>query len=212
MSTFIETFRKTGNLVNYICQPDVSLEGLKGLLPSLTSTQLQDFYEKLKRVKEIIKQDKEFLFSQDPSIEDIFYIDTFTSAFAVALYRIAHIFPDKIIARQITEYAKSRSGIDIHPEAQIGVPFAIDHGVGTVIGQTCVIGDRCLFYHGVTLGAKHLKNRDQYGVKRHPIIGNDVVIYSNTTILGNLNVPNGTIIYANKFIKDQEEIDKMVKG
>ena len=160
-------------------------------------------------VKETTQKDLQFLFNNDPSVKDISHIDCYTSAFAVAAYRIAHIQKDPKIARQITEYAKSLTGIDIHPRATIGVPFALDHGVGTVIGETAVIGRNCLLYHGVTLGARHLKERDQVGEIRHPQLGDNVIIYSNTTILGNIHVPDGMIIGANRFLKKQSEIDEI---
>jgi len=163
-------------------------------------------------VRDAIDKDMEFLFKNDPSVEDTTHVDCYTSAFAVAAYRIAHTLQDAHTARQITEYAKSLTGVDIHPKARIGVPFCIDHGVGTVIGETAVIGGGCMLYHGVTLGAKHLKEREQEGVDRHPKLGHNVIIYSNTTILGNLKIPNGLIIGANKFIKKQEEIDELAKN
>jgi len=172
---------------------------------------LKLFDEEDIKVKDAIKQDLKFLFKNDPSVKSISHVNCYTSAFAVAAYRIAHTLPDENIARQITEYAKSLTGVDIHPKAKIGVPFCIDHGVGTVIGETAVIGNGCMLYHGVTLGAKHLKEREQEGVDRHPKLGDNVIIYSNTTILGNLKIPAGLIIGANKFIKKQEEIDALSK-
>jgi len=161
------------------------------------------------KVKEDIRLDTQFLFDNDPSVTDINHVGVYTSAFAVAAYRIAHATADEQIARQITEFAKSLTGVDIHPKAKIGVPFAIDHGVGTVIGETAVIGKNSMLYHGVTLGARHLKERDQVGEDRHPKIGDNVIIYSNTTVLGNIHVPDGMIIGANRFIKKQEEIDEL---
>jgi len=161
------------------------------------------------KVKKDIQKDLEFLYGNDPSVTDVVHVNCYTSAFAVAAYRIAHIQKDEHLARQITEYAKSLTGVDIHPKAKIDVPFAIDHGVGTVIGETSVIGKNCMLYHGVTLGAKHLKEREQVGADRHPKLGDNVIIYSNTTILGNIKVHDGMIIPANKFIKRQNEIDEL---
>jgi len=167
------------------------------------------FLASLSKVKKDIQCDLKFLFDNDPSVTEVGHVGCYTSAFAVASYRVAHIFPDVQVARQITEYAKSVTGVDIHPKAKIAVPFAIDHGVGTVIGETAVIGKNSMLYHGVTLGARHLKERDQVGEDRHPKLGDNVIIYSNTTILGNLCVPDGMIIGANRFIKKQEEIDEL---
>jgi serine O-acetyltransferase len=161
-------------------------------------------------LQSIIEQDLLFLYKNDPSAKSINQVKCYTSAFAVAAYRAAHEQDDET-AREIAEYAKSITGIDIHPCAQIGVPFAIDHGVGTVIGETCVIGKNCLLYHGVTLGAKHLKERDQAGTDRHPKLGDGVIIYSNTTILGNIKIPSNTIVGANKLLKSQSDIDKLTR-
>ena len=165
----------------------------------------------MRAVKGDIAKDMQFLFDNDPSAKQAEQVTAYTSAFAVACYRVAHTVADDFLARQIAEYAKSVTGVDIHPRAIIGVPFCIDHGVGTVIGETSVIGKRCMLYHGVTLGAKHLKEREQVGVARHPKLGDNVIIYSNTTILGNVTIPSGTIIGANKFLKYQEEIDELLK-
>jgi serine O-acetyltransferase len=156
-----------------------------------------------------IRRDLQFLYNNDPSVKSIDDVSVYTSAFAVACYRIAHALTDIKLARGIMEYAKSLTGVDIHPSAKIGVPFCIDHGVGTVIGETAVIGDNCMLYHGVTLGAKHLKEREQQGIDRHPKLGDNVIVYSNTTILGSLHIPSGMIIGANKFIRKQEEIDQL---
>jgi serine O-acetyltransferase len=165
----------------------------------------------MKSVRSDIEQDLQFLFKNDPSVRDISHVNCYTSAFAVAAYRVANTITDDHKARSIAEYAKSLTGVDIHPRAKIGVPFAIDHGVGTVIGETAVIGSNCMLYHGVTLGAKHLNERDQVGSDRHPKLGNNVIIYANTTILGNLQIPEGMMIGANRFIKSQDEIDQLFR-
>jgi serine O-acetyltransferase len=112
------------------------------------------------------------------------------------LYRLqVPLFP-----RVLSEWAHRETGIDIHPGAEIGAGFAIDHGTGVVIGETSTIGDRVRIYQGVTLGAlavsKKLANR-----KRHPTIGHDVVIYANATILGgNTEVGDGSIIGGNVWL------------
>ena len=160
-------------------------------------------------IRDAIEKDLQFLFGNDPSVRVPEHVNCYTSAFAVIAHRIAHSIADDKTARQIAEYAKSLTGVDIHPRAAIGIPFAIDHGVGTVIGETSVIGKNCLLYHGVTLGAKHLKDREQVGQDRHPKLGDNVIIYSNTTILGNIKIPNNMIVGANKFIKNQADIDAL---
>lgn len=157
-----------------------------------------------------IEQDMQFIFANDPAAKSLDEVATYTTAFAIAAHRVAHAQPDPRVARQIAEYAKSITGVDIHPRATIGVPFAIDHGVGVVIGETAVIGKNCMLYHGVTLGAKHLKERDQAGQDRHPKLGDNVIIYSNTTILGNVQIPSNMLIPANRFLKSQDEIDALI--
>ena len=127
----------------------------------------------------------------DPAVkneEEVIF--SYPGLFAIAIYRIAHILHGldiPLIPRMMTEYAHRLTGIDIHPGATIGKRFFIDHGTGVVIGETTEIGDRVRVYQGVTLGALSLpkdsvdKMRDK---KRHPTIENDVIIYSNATILG----------------------------
>ena len=126
---------------------------------------------------------------------------------AVVNYRIANalLFLDvPIIPRIITEMAHSETGIDIHPGATIGEFFTIDHGTGVVIGETAVIGNNVKMYQGVTLGAKSFPLDDNgnpiKGIQRHPIIGNNVVIYSNSTILGTIKVGDGAVIGGNIWV------------
>ena len=157
-----------------------------------------------------IERDTAFIFANDPAAKNLAEVSTYTTAFAIAAYRVAHAQPNLQIARQIAEYAKSITGVDIHPRAQIGVPFAIDHGVGVVIGETAVLGKNCMLYHGVTLGARHLKDRNQVDTDRHPKLGDNVIIYSNTTILGNVQIPSNMLIPANRFLKSQDEIDALI--
>jgi serine O-acetyltransferase len=122
---------------------------------------------------------------------------------AVAVHRLSHeLFRADVplLPRLMSEWAHRETGIDIHPGAVIGHGFAIDHGTGVVIGETTVIGDRVRVYQGVTLGAlavyKQLANR-----KRHPTIGDDVVIYANATILGGeTHVGNGSVIGGNVWL------------
>lgn len=209
MNNFLSIHDKIESLLKCLSHEKVDLTTLQELT-NLNLDELKNFLIDYQQVKLDFMADLQFLYENDPSVKNLEIIQSYTSMFAVKAYRIAHIFPNEIIARQISEYAKSKSGIDIHPKAKIGVPFAIDHGVGVVIGETVMIGKRCLFYHGITLGAKYLNQREQVDQDRHPKIGDDVIIYSNTTILGNIKVPDNLVIYANKFIKTQIEIDKLI--
>lgn len=126
---------------------------------------------------------------------------------AIAVYRLAHVlYTDDIplVPRVMTEYAHSRTGIDIHPGATIGRRFFIDHGTGVVIGETCKIGDNVKIYQGVTLGARSFpkdeRGRVIKGVKRHPDIAPNVTIYSGATILGPVQIGYGAVVGGNVWL------------
>ncbi len=135
------------------------------------------------------------------SVDEV--IAAYPGFYATACYRIAHVLHRHgvpIVPRLVTEFAHRETGIDIHPGASIGRAFAIDHGTGVVIGETAVLGDRVRLYQGVTLGAlavaKHLAR-----VKRHPTLGDDVVVYANATILGGETVVGeGSVIGGNVWL------------
>jgi len=143
-------------------------------------------------VRALLKTDVEAAFAGDPaarSLEEI--VLAYPGIEAIAIQRIAHLLyleEVPLLPRMMTEWAHGRTGIDIHPGAQIGSHFFIDHGTGVVIGETCVIGDRVKLYHGVTLGARSFQKDEQgaiiKGIKRHPQVEDDVVIYPNGIILG----------------------------
>lgn len=143
-------------------------------------------------VRRILDTDIQAAFEGDPAAKNIEEIMLAYPGFeAVSIYRLAHILYEQqvpILPRMMTEYAHHRTGIDIHPGAKIGNSFFIDHGTGVVIGETTVIGDHVKIYQGVTLGAKSVPISIDGSVprdlKRHPNIGNNVVIYAGTTILG----------------------------
>jgi serine O-acetyltransferase len=127
--------------------------------------------------------------------------------YALTFYRIAHALSDlqvPLLPRIISEIAHSATGIDIHPGARIGSHFFIDHGTGVVIGETCIIGNRVRIYQGVTLGAKSFSlDQDGHpvkGIPRHPIIEDDVIIYSGATILGRITVGRESIIGGNVWL------------
>ncbi len=127
---------------------------------------------------------------------------------AVATHRIAHVLYREgvhLLPRVMSEYAHARTGIDIHPGAQIGKGFFIDHGTGVVIGETCVIGENVKLYQGVTLGARSFQKDDSghlvKGIKRHPNVEDGVIIYANATILGgDTTIGKGSIIGGNVWL------------
>jgi len=139
------------------------------------------------------------------SIEEVVF--SYPAIEAITAYRLAHVlYREKVpmIPRIICEYAHSKTGIDIHPGAQIGERFFIDHGTGVVIGETCVIGNNVKLYQSVTLGALSLRGAERAALgshKRHPTIEDDVTIYSGATILGgNTVIGKGSIIGGNVWL------------
>ena len=154
-----------------------------------------DFLRKLPDVRCVVQTDVEAAFQGDPaagSHEEI--VLAYPGVEAVAVFRMAHVLHELGVAflpRMMTEWAHSRTGIDLHPGATIGSHFFIDHGTGVVIGGTSKIGDRVRLYQGVGLVARSLAKhvqRDETGTakggKRHPTVGDDVTIYANSTIVG----------------------------
>mgnify|MGYP003605285720 FL=1 len=154
--------------------------------------QARELLEALPEIRATLETDIQAAFEGDPAASCREEIMLAYPAFeAISIYRIAHkLYTMKvpILPRMMTEYAHRISGIDIHPGATIGEYFFIDHGTGVVIGETTTIGRRVKLYQGVTLGAKSFEVAEDgtlvKGIKRHPDIGNNVVIYSGATILG----------------------------
>lgn len=165
--------------------------------------------ESLPTIKEKLNKDIIALYEGDPAAkcpEEV--ILSYLGFYAISIYRIAHEFYTRkipLLARLMTEYAHEKTGIDIHAGASIGEYFFIDHGTGIVIGETTTIGNRVKIYQGVTLGAKSFdldaEGNPIKGVKRHPDIGNNVIIYANATILGgDTKIGDGAIIGANVWL------------
>ena len=128
---------------------------------------------------------------------------------AISNYRIAHELLRlgvPLIPRIITEMAHSETGIDIHPGAVIGSHFTIDHGTGVVIGETCIIGNNVKLYQGVTLGAKSFPldadGKPIKGIPRHPILEDNVIVYSNATILGRITIGQGATVGGNIWVTE----------
>ncbi|WP_080239753.1 serine O-acetyltransferase [Spirosoma rigui] len=145
------------------------------------------FFEQLPAIYDVLLLDAHAIADNDPAavgVEEV--IAVYPGFYAIAVYRIARELLQlnvPLLPRMLTEYAHGQTGIDIHPGAQIGSSFFIDHGTGVVIGETTVIGDNVKIYQGVTLGATYVA-KSMAQKKRHPTIENNVVIYANATILG----------------------------
>ena len=172
------------------------------------------FAERLPEIKRLLLLDVEALYEGDPAAvcrEEVMI--TYPGFRAICIFRIAHelyVLKAPLIPRIMTEYAHEKTGIDIHPGATVGEYFFIDHGTGIVIGETTVIGNHVKLYQGVTLGAKSFE-LDENGnpvknIKRHPNIGNHVVIYANATILG-----GDTVIGDNSVIGGNTWLTRSVK-
>ena len=147
------------------------------------------FLSTIPEVQTLLNTDIDATFNNDPAAEcKSQIVFSYPGITAITFYRLAHQLHKlkvPLIPRIITEYAHSVTGIDIHPGAEIGSSFCIDHGTGIVIGETTKIGDNVKIYQGVTLGALSIKNRDSLlSKKRHPTIENNVTLYAGCTVLG----------------------------
>ncbi|MBW1882038.1 MAG: serine acetyltransferase [Deltaproteobacteria bacterium] len=164
------------------------------------------FVASLVEMRTMLSLDVEAAYDGDPAAKGYDEIVVAYPAIrALAIHRIAHQLSNygvPLLPRIMSEYAHDRTGIDIHPGAQIGERFFIDHGTGVVIGETAVIGDRVRLYQGVTLGATSLRDSSSLrGKKRHPTIEDDVTIYAGATILGGETViGEGSIIGGNVWL------------
>ncbi|AWW30007.1 serine acetyltransferase [Echinicola strongylocentroti] len=174
---------------------EVQLQGILGRNKQLIDADGEEvahaFFVKLSDVYDAIQEDVEAMFEGDPAANSkTEVIRSYPGFYAIAAYRIAHLLQEQgvaLIPRMITEFAHSKTGIDIHPGAEIGRYFCIDHGTGVVVGETTRIGDHVKLYQGVTLGALSV-NKEDADIQRHPTIENHVVIYAGATILGGKTV------------------------
>ena len=168
------------------------------------------FISRLPEIRRILATDVEAAYYGDPAATCFGeIICCYPIIRAITNYRIAHelyMLNVPLIPRIITEMAHSETGIDIHPGAQIGHHFTIDHGTGVVIGATCIIGNNVKLYQGVTLGAKSFPLDENgnpiKGIARHPILEDDVIVYSNATILGRITIGKGATIGGNIWVTD----------
>ena len=168
---------------------------------------------RLPEIRRVLATDVIAAYNGDPAAEDYGeIISCYPVIKALVNYRLAHELFQlgvPLIPRIISEMAHSETGIDIHPGATIGEYFTIDHGTGVVIGATCIIGNNVKLYQGVTLGAKSFPlDKDGNpikGIPRHPILEDDVVVYSNASILGRITIGRGAVIGANVWVTQDVE-------
>ncbi len=175
---------------------------------------------RLPEIRKTLATDVEAAYNGDPAAESVGeVISCYPAIKTLTIYRLAHelyLEGVPLIPRMMTEIAHSETGIDIHPSAKIGTHFTIDHGTGVVIGATCIIGDGVKIYQGVTLGAKSFPLDEQgnpiKGIARHPVIGNNVIIYANATVLGRITIGDDCVIGANVWVtSDMEKNTKKYK-
>lgn len=193
-----------GSLVG---KTNVSIEDEKSIKEEAKHIAI-DFIQRLPELRRVLHTDVEAIYKGDPaasSTAEVIYC--YPCIKAIINYRIAHellLAGVPVIPRMITESAHSETGIDIHPGATIGEYFAIDHGTGVVIGETAIIGRNVKLYQGVTLGARSFPTDENdnliKGIPRHPIIGDNVVIYSNATILGRVTIGSGAVVGGNIWV------------
>ena len=192
---------------------DKEVSPLRGDLEGSAQTIVAKFVSRLPEIRSLLATDVEAAYNGDPAAESYGeVISCYPVIKAVTNYRIAHellLLGVPLIPRIITEMAHSETGIDIHPAATIGSHFTIDHGTGVVIGATCIIGNNVKLYQGVTLGAKSFPLDDEgnpmKGIPRHPILEDDVIVYSNATVLGRITIAKGTVIGGNVWVTESTQ-------
>ena len=168
------------------------------------------FISNLPAMRRTLATDVEAAYNGDPAAQSFGeVISCYPAIRAISNYRIAHELLKlgvPLIPRIITEMAHSETGIDIHPGAEIGGYFTIDHGTGVVIGETCIIGNNVKLYQGVTLGAKSFPldedGKPIKGIPRHPILEDNVIVYSNATILGRITIGQGATVGGNIWVTE----------
>jgi serine O-acetyltransferase len=203
----------------FVCDKESNsdLEGRKLIAEKCAA----DFIASLPVLRQVLITDVEAAYLGDPaamSISEVIFC--YPAIRAISSYRIANTLVKlgiPLIPRIITEMAHSETGIDIHPAATIGPNFAIDHGTGIVIGSTTIIGSNVKLYQGVTLGAKSFSLDESgnpvKGIPRHPIVEDNVIVYSNATILGRITIGHDSVIGGNIWVtNDVPPYSKIVQN
>jgi serine O-acetyltransferase len=177
-----------------------------------------DLLSEIPNLRDMLKSDVQAAYEGDPaaqSFEEV--VISYPYIIAISIHRIAHelyLMEVPLIPRIMGEYAHSKTGIDIHPGARVGEHFFIDHGTGVVIGETAVIGSRVKIYQGVTLGALSFPKDERGQIirdrKRHPTLEDDVTVYAEATILGDITIGKGAVIGGNVWIRESVPAGVMV--
>jgi serine O-acetyltransferase len=175
------------------------------------------FWAEIPSIARLVNTDVDAVLHNDPAVTDRGeVILSYPLTYEMIHFRAAHVLYNlrvPRIPRMLTELAHARTGIDIHPAAQIGDSFCIDHGTGVVIGETAIIGSHVVLYQGVTLGAKNFEydeNGKPKDIPRHPILENNVTVYSNTSILGRVRIGHDTVIGGNVWLTQDVPANSIV--
>jgi len=178
-------------------------EGKSEDLKELAEEKTIQFLKALPNIRDTLDKDLEEVLNHDPAAKNAEeVILAYPGYEALSVYRLSHYLYTlgvPFIPRIMSEKIHSTTGIDIHPGAQIGAYCSIDHGTGLIIGETTIIGEHVNLYHNVTLGARSVTPEFR-GIKRHPTIGNNVIIYPGATVLGDIEVGDNTLIGGNVFL------------
>lgn len=203
-----DTYRELNRQLNCLLKP------LEEHLLAEKETITEQFFDQLPNTYEELLLDAQAIAAFDPAsagVEEV--IAVYPGFYAIAVYRIAHVLTElqvPLLPRMMTEYAHGHTGIDIHPNAQIGSSFFVDHGTGVVIGETAIIGSNVKIYQGVTLGATNVA-KSMASKKRHPTIEDNVIIYANATILGGRTVVgHDSVIGGNVWLTQSVEPHSLV--
>lgn len=183
-----------------------TMQGMAGFDAHAAS---RKFVQNIHEIKRLLLTDVDAIMHNDPAARSAHeVVASYPAVRALLHYRSAHYLLTQgvpVLPRLVTELAHSATGIDIHPGAVVGEYFGIDHGTGVVIGETCIIGNHVTIYQGVTLGAKNFEydtDGNPRNVPRHPIIEDNVTIYSNTSVLGRITVGHDTVIGGNVWLTE----------
>ncbi len=213
-NTIYENLLSSAHILGEICR-SLSKYGFEDNIEDTVN----EFFHTLPDTVQMLKSDVAAAYEGDPAAKSHEEIMLAYPAFeAITIYRMAHklyLMNVPILPRMMTEHAHRITGIDIHPGATIGKHFFIDHGTGVVVGETCVIGDNVKLYQGVTLGAKSFEADENgnpvKGIKRHPNIGNNVIIYAGATILGgDTTIGDNCIIGGNVWLTHSVEANQTI--
>ncbi|MCF7957774.1 MAG: serine O-acetyltransferase [Phycisphaerae bacterium] len=203
-----ETLESVGSRLYHIIYQCLSYKERSDRHRHMASDTVVAFLGELPKVREVLASDVLAGYRGDPASQGTDeVVFSYPATIAVGTYRLAHElrkFGVPLMPRIMTEHAHNLTGVDISPGAHIGRGFFIDHGTGVVVGETAIIGDNCKLYQGVTLGAISFPHDEEgqiiRGHKRHPTLGDEVVVYSNATVLGNVTIGKGSTIGGGVFL------------